>query len=90
MVVVLNLMQWWGSGVVVLKGLCVWGYRRLVRSLVLRTCLTGLFFCPLLSHTQLDRVSMLLCVKCRYLYLSAHCDTASLIKEIPDSLLKGA
>ena len=41
MAVVLNLVQWWGSGVVVLKGLCVWGYRRLVRSLVLRTCFIG-------------------------------------------------
>ena len=43
-----------------------------------------------ISHDRLDRASMLLCVKYRYLYLSAHCDTASLIKEMPDSLLKCA
>ena len=44
MAVVLSLLQWWGSGVVVLKGFCVWGYRTLARSLVLRTCLIGRFF----------------------------------------------
>ena len=39
MVVVFNLVQWWGLEVVVLKGrLLVLGYRRIARSLVLRTC----------------------------------------------------
>ena len=46
--------------------------------------------CQYISHARLDWPSMFLCVKYRYLYLSAHCDTASLIKEMPDSFLKGA
>ena len=133
------------------RRVCVWGYRRLVRALVLRTCFIWRLFivsgfvsslvasashfawlfrlkfyyfydvlqrigllgassekvlfilvsvlmfdrlCFALAwlvvyrfkrdrvwccHTRLDRVSMLLCVKCRYHFYSDHCDTASLI-----------
>ena len=56
------------------------------RALVLRTCFIGCLFCSLLCYTRPDRVSMLLCVKYRYLYLSAHCDTASLIHTWDTSL----
>ena len=71
-------------------------FRLLVGLLVLRTLLywavvlPSFESCQYIGHARLDRASMLLCVKYRYLYLSAHCDTASLIKKNPDSLLKGA
>ena len=39
------------------RRVCVWGYRRLVRALVLRTLLYLAVVLPLLCHTRLDRVS---------------------------------
>ena len=42
------------------------------------------------GYTRLDRVSMLLCVKYRYHYLSVHSDTASLSEKIAVLLCDGA
>ena len=56
------------------RRVCVWGYRRLVRALVLRTCFIGRFFIVLILVCLLGRLCFALCFIGR-LFCSLLCHT---------------